>query len=802
MKKYQPKDFEQKWQKKWAEDKIYQTDLSNDKNKYYCLVELAYTSGTLHMGHWFTFTKGDILARFKLMQDYNVVFPNGYDTFGLPAENAAIKNNMHPREWTYKNISKMREQFETMGTMIDWTKSVITCEPEYYKWNQWIFLKMLEKDVAFKGQTISNWCPVCQTVLADENVEAGKCWRCGSEVEKKEVEQWFLRITKYADDLIWQDDGKYDWPKSLKDAQNKWIGKSIGTEIEFRIEDSESRIRVFTVYPETIFGVTYLVLAPEHPLILEITTYDQKTEIEKYVKQSQKKSEQERKEGEKQKTGVFTGAYVINPVNDKKVPLWVADYVIGGYGTGAVMGVPGSDHRDFEFAQKYDLEIIRVIGKDKNDTGSVDDIEEVLEEGVLVNSEQFSGLNTPNPAKEQLIEFLVKEGYAERRVQYHLHDWSISRQRYWGTPIPVIYCDDCGTVPVPYEDLPVVLPEEVDYTPKGDAPLSRALDWVNVKCPRCGKDAKREVETMDGFIDNSWYFYRYLDPNNDQEIFNKKLIADWMPIEIYIGGAEHTYGHALYSRFFSKFFKDIGLVDFDEYNQKRIHHGVILGPDGNRMSKSKGNVVDPDIEAEKFGADSIRVYLSFMGPYDIVSAWVPEGLNGIYHFLQRVWGLYDKISDQDPQAESLTMMHKTIKKVTTDLNELSNNTAIAALMEWLNFLSRQDSISKQEYHAYLKLLAPLAPHITEELWQMLGEKDSIHLQEWPKVEEKYLEEDEFTIVIQINGKVRDQIKVSKEETEEGVKQKALFSEKVQKFIEGKDIKKSIYIPGKILNLVS
>lgn len=662
MKKYLPKEIESKWQRKWAKDKLYFTDLSNWKNKYYVLVELPYTSGDLHIGHWFTFSKGDILARFKRMQGFNVVFPNGYDTFGLPAENAAIKNKMHPKDWTYANIKKMRIQFETMGTVIDWTKTAITCDPDYYKWNQWVFLKMFEKGIAYKGKNISNWCPSCQTVLADENVENGKCWRCGTEVDKKEIEQWFFKITQYADELIWKDQDDYDWPKSLKDAQNQWIGRSEGAEIEFRVENSESRIKVFTVFPETIYGVTYMVLAPEHPLVNELTTKQQKDLVSKYKEIAQKKTEQERKEGQKDKTGVFTGSHCINPVNNNKIPIWIADYVISSYGTGAVMGVPASDHRDFAFAKKYGLEIIRVIGKDKSDDGPVRTEEEVLEEGVLVNSGQFSLLQSPEPAKERIIKYLEKEGYGKRTIQYHLHDWSVSRQRYWGTPIPIIYCDSCGVVSVPYEDLPVVLPDKVDYAPKGKAPLATAEEWVRVKCPRCGKEAKREVETMDGFVDNSWYFFRYLDPNNKKEIFDKKIISNWMPIQIYIGGGEHTYGHALYSRFFNKFFKDIGLVSFDEYTIKRIHHGVILGPDSHRMSKSRGNVVNPDDQASDYGSDAVRIYLSFLGPFDIVTPWNPSGINGIYHFIQRVCALFDKVSDIEPSNKDLTFMHKTIKR--------------------------------------------------------------------------------------------------------------------------------------------
>lgn len=797
MKKYQPSQIEPKWQKKWSEDKLYLTDLTktekeqSSRTKYYVLVELPYTSGDLHIGHWFTFSKGDILARFKKMQGFNVIFPNGYDTFGLPAENAAIRNKMHPKDWTYANINRMREQFNAMGTSIDWTKTAITCEPEYYKWNQWIFLKMYEKGVAYKGKTISNWCPSCQTVLADENVEAGKCWRCGTEVEKKEIDQWFLKITDYANQLIWQDDDKYDWPKALKDAQNKWIGKSEGVIIDFE------GIEVFTTRPDTIFGATFLILSPEHPKVKQLTTPNQSSEVEKYLLRASKKSEQERKEN-KEKTGVFTGSYLENPLNKEKIPVWIADYVLMGYGTGAIMAVPGHDARDFEFAQKYNLPIQTVVAETENSSESLDNPYEG--EGVLVDSGKFTGLESAQ-AREKISDYIVNNHLGRMQVNYHLHDWSVSRQRYWGTPIPIIYCPNCGTQPVPYQDLPVVLPDEVDFAPKGKAPLATAEDWVKVKCPKCGGQAQREVETMDGFVDNSWYFYRYLDPQNKTEIFDKDIITSWMPIEIYIGGAEHTFGHALYSRFFTKFFKDIGLVNFDEYTLKRVHHGVVLGPDGHRMSKSRGNVVNPDEQALKFGADAVRVYLSFLGPPDIVTAWVPEGLNGIYHFLQRAWGLFEKVGEVEITKGDLSMMHKTIKKVTQDLSKLANNTAIAALMEWLNLLSRKERISKDEFRTYLLLLAPFAPFITEELWQMLGEDYSIHTKSWPKFDEKYLKEAEVTIVIQVNGKVRDQLKVNLTVTEDEILKLANGSEKVQKFLKGLTVKKTIYVPGRVVNIV-
>lgn len=754
MKKYIPSQIESKWQKKWKEDQLYFTNLSEADRKYYVLVELPYTSGDLHMGHWFTFTMGDILARFKKRQGFNVLFPNGFDAFGLPAENAAIKKGIHPRDWTYANMERMRGQFETLGTSIDWTKTMVACDPKYYKWNQWIFLKMLEKGLAYRGKLLSNWCPTDQTVLANENVEDGKCWRCGSEIVQKEIEQWFFKITDYADRLIWQDPPQADWPKPLRVGQNDWIGKSEGLILDF------DGIKVFTTKPETTDGATFLVLSPEHLLVGKLTTKEQKNDVESYISKVRSKSELERKEN-REKTGVFTGSYVSNPITGKKIPVWVADYVLISYGTGAIMAVPYADERDRQFAKEFELPIVKTSFKAR-------------------------------PA-------------GQKQVNYHLHDWSISRQRYWGTPIPIIHCEKCGIVPVPEKDLPVELPYKVDYAPQGKPPLATAEDWVNVNCPNCGGPARREAETMDTFVDSAWYFFRYLDPENDQEIFDKEVVKNWMPLEIYIGGPEHTLGHALYSRFFAMVFQELGLVDFDEYAQKRIHHGTILGPDGARMSKSRGNVINPDEEVKKYGADSIRLYLMFLGPFDIVTAWSPEGVNGVYHFLQRVWGLQEKVQSVKckVQNEDLRQIHKTIKKVTEDIGELKYNTAIASLMEWLNYLSRKDKVAKEEYETLLKLLAPFAPHITEELWAQIGEEYSIHQQSWPQFDEKFLEQEELFIAVQINGKVRDTLLIQKDivNNKEVVEKQALESVKAQKFIEGNSVKKVIYIPGKIISFV-
>lgn len=809
MKKYIPANIEGKWQKKWSEDKLYLTDLSETKNKYYVLVELPYTSGDLHMGHWFTFTMGDILARFKKRQGLNVLFPNGFDTFGLPAENAAIKNNMHPKDWTYANIKQMRKQFDTMGVSIDWEKTAITCESEYYKWNQWIFLKMFEKDIAYRGKALANWCPNCQTVLANENVELGRCWRCDSEVVQKEIDQWFLKLTEYADQLIWQDPPQVDWPKPLVMSQNNWIGKSEGVMLSFKVKDMDIHFEMFDSVPQTFMAQTFTVIAPEHPKVKKLvkgTKYEK--EVMEFVEKLRKKKAENKFEIDKETEGIFTGRYIEYTPTGKLIPIWVASFVIYEYGTG-VVNSSAHDERDFAFAKKYGLKLHPVMfPPDPVEAEKVKNLEYCYHhapEGILEEPKEFKGRKW-GEVREDIIKYIEKKGYGKRKVQYHLHNWSISRQRYWGTPIPIIYCDNCGTVPVPEKDLPVELPYEVDYTPQGKPPLATAEEWVKVKCPKCGSKAFREVETMDGFVDNSWYFYRYLDHKNNKKIFERKLVHDWIPVDIYIGGAEHTVGHTLYSRFFTKFFHDLGLISFDEYALKRVHHGVILGPDGARMSKSQGNVVNPDEEVKKYGADAIRIYLMFLGPFDIVTAWNPNGVNGIYHFLQRVWMLQEKLqtTHYKLRTEDLRIMHKTIKKVGEDIEALKYNTAIASLMEWLNHLSKKTKVSKEEYKTFLMLLAPFAPHITEELWHILKEEYSIHQQSFPQFDKKYLEEDDVSVVVQVNGKVRDILVIQKDKVsnKEVIEKMAKEAPKVKRFLERDNVEKVVYVPGKVINFVT
>ncbi|MBI2017773.1 leucine--tRNA ligase [Candidatus Daviesbacteria bacterium] len=845
MKKYIPNQIEPKWQKKWREGALYLTNLSKNDNKYYVLVELPYTSGDLHMGHWFTFTMGDILARFKKRQGFNVLFPIGFDAFGLPAENAAIKQNIHPRDWTYGNIERMRTQFETLGASMDWTKTMVACDPKYYKWNQWIFLKMLEQGSTYRGRALSNWCPNCQTVLANENVELGRCWRCGTEVITKEIEQWFFKITDYAEKLLWPESPKVDWPKHLREGQNNWIGKSEGVIYRFKVKDMNIYFEMFDSVPQTFMAQTFTVIAPEHPKLYELvkgTKYEKK--VMNFVDKIRRKKAADKFEADKEVEGVFTGRYIEYTPTGQNIPLWVASFVIAEYGTG-VVNSSAHDERDFAFAKKYDLPLHPVMfPSDPVEAKKVRNLEYCYHhapDGILQEPAEFKGRKWAG-VRADIIDYIEKKGFGKRAIQYHLHDWSISRQRYWGTPIPIIYCDKCGTVPVPEKDLPVELPYKVDYAPQGKPPLATAEDWVNVECPKCGGPAKREVETMDTFVDSAWYFFRYLDPENDQQIFDKKVVKDWMPLEIYIGGPEHTLGHALYSRFFTMIFHDLGLINFDEYAKKRIHHGTILGPDGSRMSKSRGNVVNPDEEVKNYGADAIRVYLMFLGPFDIVTSWNPNGVNGAYHFLQRVWSLRDKLlpigrgliaQESSLSQADLKMIHKTIKKVTEDIEGLKYNTAIASLMEWLNHLSKKESISKEEYKTFLLLLAPFSPHITEELWEIVNRESSIvyrknkndkqslrsndlkrqtindkrnwsiHKQLWPQFDKKYLEEEEIVIIVQINGKVRDSIMIQKDiiNNKEDIEKFAKQAANAKKYLAGKTVKKVVYVEGKVINFV-
>ena len=821
MTKYIPKEFEKKWSEKWKKEKIsnFKFQILNLKKKFYTLVELPYTSGDLHIGHWFTFVAPDVLSRFKRMNGFDVFFPMGYDAFGLPAENAAIERKIHPKDWTMKNVENMTRQFHTMGTMVNnWDDLVVTCLSEYYRWNQWIFLKMYEKGLVYRGKTLSNWCEFDQTVLANENIEDGKCWRCGKRVVQKEVEQWFLRITKYADRLEWPEKPKVDWPMSIRVGQNNWIGKKEGINMDYPVKNSDEIITCFTTAPVN-FAMTFIVLAPDHKLVNKIligdikVDSDKKEEIKKYIKKALAKTEQQRLVDVKKKTGVFTGLFATNQIAGWDVPIWVSDFVVGEVGTGAVQGCPGHDYKDFEFAKKFGLPIIRVVVGPDGDKSKIDKPEQIIVKGMkgkMVNSKFLDGLDF-SEGLQATMDYAEKKGWGKRVVTYHLRDWSVSRQRYWGTPVPMIHCKDCGIVPVPEKDLPVELPYEVDFTPKGKPPLATNEKWMKVSCPKCNKPAKRDPETLDTFFDSAWYWFRYVSPHYSKGPFEKGAVVKLTPVDVYFGGAEHTLGHTLYARFFTKFFNDIDLVDQEEFALKRVQHGIVLGPDGNKMSKSKGNVVNPDDAVDEYGADTVRMYLCFMMPYEGTGPWSDETIAGVNRFLIRVWKIFQEYKDGSGKnlldKKLVSKLQKTIQKVTLDIERIKMNTAIAAMMEFLNAWEEADVVERGTLnvgHAkqFLQILAPFAPFMTEEIWRnVFNEKESIHLSSWPRVDEKSLVEEEIKIPVQVNGKVRAVIAAQASDiTEDTVVNKAVQNEKVKKYIEGKKYK-IIYISGKILNLV-
>ncbi|KKP62942.1 MAG: Leucine-tRNA ligase [Candidatus Roizmanbacteria bacterium GW2011_GWC2_34_23] len=751
--RYQPQEFEKKWAEQWKKEKINIFNPDSNKEKYYVLVELPYTSGDLHIGHWFTFTHPDVLSRFKRMNGFNVFFPMGYDAFGLPAENAAIKRKIHPKDWTMKNIETMTKQFQQMGTMIDWDWMTITCLPEYYRWNQWIFLKMYEKGLAFRGKTLSNWCPSCQTVIANENIENGKCWRCGETVVQKDVEQWFLKITDYAEQLIWDDKPKVDWPTSVRTGQNNWIGKKSGINIDYPVKNTEETITCFTTAPVN-FGMTFIVVAPEHDLVKKIISGEIKVdskckkEIEEYYKKAQEKTEMDRLMEGKKKTGVFTGLYATNRIAGWDVPVWVADFAIGNVGTGAVQGCPGHDYKDFEFAKKFNLPIIRVVVGEDGDQSEIKESRQIIVKGMkgkMVNSKFLNGLEF-SEGLEKTMDYAEEKGWGKRVFSYHIRDWSISRQRYWGTPVPVIHCIDCGIVPVPENNLPIELPYEVDFTPHGKPPLATNEKWLNVKCPKCGKPAKRDAETLDTFFDSAWYWFRYLSPQYEKGPFDELRASRLTPVDVYFGGSEHTLGHTLYARFFTKFFQSLKMLNYDEFALKRIQHGIVLGPDGSKMSKSKGNVINPDDVVIEYGSDTARLYLCFMMPYEGTGAWSTQTIAGVNRFLGRIWKIYQEqyqrlnIKDQKEDERLIIKLKKTIKKVTEEISNIKMNTSIAAMMEFLNDFEKSlapnpYSLTPEHAKQFLQILAPFAPFMTEEIWRnVFGEKESIHLSTWPKVE--------------------------------------------------------------------
>jgi leucyl-tRNA synthetase len=807
--KYNPQAIEKKWQQKWADDKLYEVKDNDPRTKWYALTMFPYTSGDLHIGHWYAMAPSDVLARYKRMRGFNVLHPMGFDAFGLPAENAAIRHGIHPYKWTMQSIEKMRRQLKSIGAIYDWNREVITSLPEYYKWTQWFFIKLYEKDLAYRTKAPVNWCPTCQTVLANEQVVGdGYCERCESAVVKRDLEQWFFRITQYADELL-EFEG-IDWPERIKIMQRNWIGKSYGTEIAFGLDYpdiEEKEIRVFTTRPDTVFGVTFMVLAPEHPLVEKLTKPEQKVAVDEYIGKTRKLSEIERLSTEKEKDGVFTGAYCVNPLNGEEVPIWIADYVLFSYGTGAVMAVPAHDERDFAFANKYGLDIKVVISPPNWDGQPLK--EAYIEPGTMVNSGRFNG--TPGEkAIDAVSDYIEKKGWGSRTISYRIRDWLISRQRYWGAPIPMVYCEKCGILPVPERDLPVLLPEDAEFKPTGESPLKYHKGFVTTTCPKCGGPAKRETDTMDTFVCSSWYFLRYANAKLDSAAFDNKLVKKWCPVDFYTGGAEHAVMHLLYVRFFTKALRDMGLIDFGEPFIKLFNQGTIV-QDNRKMSKSRGNVVNPDEYVAELGSDTMRTYLMFIAPWEQGGDWDDSGISGISRWLNRVWNLVDeeyKSSSVGGDDQLVRMMHKTIKKVTEDIERIRLNTMVAALMEFTNYLAKvkeAGSVSQKAWETGIKtlllLLAPTAPHLTEELWEKQGYQYSVHNQRWPQWDEKLVTSDEFTLVVQVNGKVRERVTAPVSVTEDEAKEIALGMPKVKSFLEGREVVKVIYVPGKIVNVV-
>lgn len=812
--RWDPQVVDSKWQKRWEEDSIYRVNLEDKSPKWYELTMYPYPSGDAHIGHWYAMAPADAHARFRRMQGKNVLHPIGFDAFGLPAENAAIRRGIHPHTWTMANIERMRSQLKSMGTIYDWDREIICCLPEYYKWNQWLFLQFYKKGLAYRSHAPAVWCPSCQTVLANEQVINGTCERCETRIIRRELDQWFLKITQYADELL-NFDGLIDWPGRILLMQQNWIGRSVGVEARFgltHLQLSENDLLVFTTRIDTLYGVTFMVLAPEHPLVNQLTTAKQKSEVEEYVERARNKSDIERLSTDREKTGVFTGSYCVNYVNGEKVPILVADYAVAWYAHGAVMGVPAHDQRDFEFAKKFDLPIRLVITPDgyRGETLT----EAHLGAGILVNSGEFNGFDNAT-ARESIADFITEKGWGSKTITYRLRDWLISRQRYWGTPIPIVHCQICGIVPIPEDSLPVLLPEDAEFRPTGESPLKENLEFLHTKCPHCNAPAERETDTMDTFFDSSWYFLRYLSPKDDVQPWDPSLAKRWMPVDQYTGGAEHAIMHLLYARFFIKALRDLGLIEFNEPFLRLFNQGHIIA-DGAKMSKSRGNVVTPDPYVETLGADIVRTYLMFVGPWDRGGEWSDSGINGIARWLNRVWDLIQRnetiLASVTPNEDSLRecqrRIHQTIRKVYQDLDSFKFNTAISALMEYSNYLQSvwenqlvNSDLWKQARRTFLLLLACLAPHLSEELWECIGEPYSIHNQPFPVWNESLAAEEVITLVIQVNGRLRDHLLVPANITESEATTKALEKPNVQKFVEGKQIKRVIFVPGRLINVV-
>lgn len=878
--RYNPQAIEPKWQKRWDDERLFKVEEDPSLPKFYYLDMFPYPSGELHMGHMRNYIIGDVISRFKRMQGYNVLHPMGYDAFGLPAENAAIQFGYHPAQWIDRCIAQMRKQFEMLGISYDWSREIRTCDPEYYRWNQWLFLKMFERGLAYRRPAPVNWCPSCQTTLADEEAERGTCWRCDTPVTKKWLEQWFLRTTAYAEQLLQDLEGLEHWPERVRVMQRNWIGKSMGVEFDFEVEGLGERIRVFTTRIDTVYGVTFVVLAPEHPFVPELMGRSpRKEELERAVNALLMESMEERTAETTEKRGVFLDAYAIHPLTGERVPIWTADYVLMEYGTGAIMAVPAHDQRDLEFARQYGLPVRIVIKPPDTDLDEATMTQAYVEPGIMVNSDRFSGMDS-EAAKDAIADYMEQRGIGKRSVQYRLRDWLISRQRYWGTPIPIVYCDACGVVPVPEDQLPVLLPRNVQITGKGGSPLSQVPEFVNTTCPQCGRAAKRETDTMSTFVDSAWYFLRFCDPRNDKAIFDTEKVNYWMPVDQYVGGIEHAVGHLMYSRFITKVLSDLGMVNFHEpftrlFTQGMIYHEAYWCPkcqayrrpkevertetDGkvvaickvcggetqitlDKMSKSKLNVVTPEEICERYGADTGRLFILFTGPADQDAEWKSTGVEGCYRFLARLWRTVlnainrnlivrdwrDRLpqilgvnggspSLNDAERNLRRKLHQTIKTVTDDIDGFRFNTAVAAMMELLNELQpfveqtghgagdgrREESriVISEAIDLFLRLLHPFAPHITDELWERLGGDSSLFTQTWAKVDEEALVEETMTIVVQVNGRVRGRIVVPVGADEESIKQRALEEPNVRTHLEGKQIKRFILVPGKIVNIV-
>lgn len=857
--KYDPKKIEPKWQRYWEGKKLFEVTEDPRKEKYYLLEMFPYPSGKIHMGHVRNYVIGDVMARFKMMQGYNVLHPMGWDAFGMPAENAAIENRSHPAKWTYENIDYMRSQLKKMGLSYDWTREFATCEPEYYRWEQWLFIQMYKKGLAYKGLSSVNFCPQCQTVLANEQVEGGLCWRCESSVEQKELEQWFFQITRYTEELLEACAELTGWPERVITMQKNWIGKSVGAEINFPLEENKRVITVFTTRQDTVFGATFMSLAAEHPLALELSRgKDQEGEVREFVKRVRMEDKIKRTSEDYAKEGVFTGTCCRNPLTGARMPIYVANFVLMEYGTGAVMAVPAHDQRDLDFARKYGLKVIVVVQPPDSNLDPQTMPEAYLGEGVMVNSGQFNGLPSTQ-FQEKIIEHLEEKGLGRRAVNYRLRDWGISRQRYWGAPIPVIYCDKCGTQTVPEEDLPVILPPELEPTGEGGSPLASSPEFVKADCPSCGKPGRRETDTMDTFVESSWYFDRYACPDYHQGMLDKRLVDYWMPVDQYIGGIEHAILHLLYSRFFTRVLRDLGLIDIDEPFTRLLtqgmvcketneckQHGLLLPQEVKegkcahcgrqvivgrieKMSKSKKNVVDPDEQIERYGVDTIRLFILSDCPPDKELEWRDEGMEGSFRFLNRVWRMvYDNLEiildippyrgDQALEGESLKLhrlTHKTIKQVSEDIDRRFHlNTAIARVRELVNYIyqfklseASPDSLElgravlREAIEAVIILLSPYTPHVTEEIWESLSNKTSIIQTPWPGYDKEAIQEEEIPIMLQVNGKLRSKITVGTDYSEQEIKEAALANDRIKEYTRGKEIKRVIFVPGKLVNIV-